>query len=115
MNMYKKIMIMTLGVGIFVGIFFAHEGAVRLPYHPFPDESKWLNYPTSEHMHAGEQCSYADLTTLSSSTMLWKLKSDEVHAQCAIEPIEQTIARLQEQLKKDREQLKQTKIEQKKS
>lgn len=92
------------------------------------DEHKWLNYPKAEYMVTAEddQVPYACKALQEhqknqpravhegaiSPSMLWKLKNDELHAQCSIETIEQTIARLQEQLKKDREQLQKAKTEQ---
>ena len=117
------------------GIFFAQEDSVVATRHVMFDEHKWLNYPKAEHMftceelqarntsgackayreHARHNPSHAhDTGASASATGLWKLKHDELYTQCSIETLEQTIARLQAQLKKDRELLQKTKIEQRK-
>lgn len=112
------------------GVFRARETAGETTREISFDESKWLNYPKIEHMesssetqnstskgsckayqeHQKSQLALSHDAT-APSTMLWKLKNDELHAQCLIETIEETIARLKEQLKKDRLRWNQVKME----
>lgn len=124
MNNNILVMMTRLSFLVSMGIFFAQENTGVVPQNVLPDEMKWLNYPKAEHMftleeiqahHASGACKAFkehQLNQPTSGATLWKLKHDELHAQCSIETIEQTIARLQEQLKKDREQLKKAKTEQ---
>lgn len=129
MNIVKSIAML----GFFMmstGVFRARETTEEVAHGIFFDESKWLNYPKLEHMasssemqshsskgsckayqeHQKTQSTLPNDAT-ASATMLWKLKNDELHAQCLIETIEETIIRLKEQLKKDRLRWNQVKAE----
>jgi hypothetical protein len=132
MNDDMLVMITGLSFLVSVGIFCAQEHGATPPRNHLSDESKWLDYPKAEHMFTLEEIqarttppackalkehqrnqptSFGETEAPSSPAKLWKMKHDELYTQCSIETIEQTITRLQEQLKKDREQLKQAQAE----
>jgi hypothetical protein len=127
MNKYNVIVLLSL-IMLGIGILRSKEDEQPVQVVSI-DDNKWLNYPKAEYMIALEETLLPQTAckalqehqrnqargvndSVISPSVLWKLKNDELHAQCSIETIEQTIARLQEQLKKDHEQLLKAKTEQ---
>jgi hypothetical protein len=131
MNSSMIMLGISLGLCASIGLFFAKE-QLGFTKKILLEEDKWLNYPKLEHMMSAREdeaaqtpasckafqehqqhqsLSHMNSGVMPSSSMLWKLKHDELYAHCAVETIEQTIARLQEQLKKDRELWVQAKSE----
>lgn len=120
------VVIMGLSVVISIGIFFANDD--KNVEALVAQEREWLEYPYSEYMVSLQEAQKSVPTgackalhehqrnqpteTEAQRYSVWKLKNDELHAQCSVETIEQTITRLQEQLKKDHERWKKAKSEQ---
>ncbi len=88
-------------------------------------EELWINYPAETTQQEPKKSTvhnyqFAACKALhehkknSAHTKEWRLKYDELHAQCAMETIEESIKRLQMQLEKDRLRLEKAKREQEK-
>lgn len=91
-----------------------------------PGEELWINYP-AETTHSASSPStpspnyklaackaLREHRKRNATTKSWRLKYDELHAQCAMETIEESIKRLRKQLEKDRERWEKAKQEQEK-